>query len=119
MGRESVCFNLAALGQQPPSPPPPPDEIHSHFLINEFGMCFDEVTASSLVKLTIDGNPAVGEHAKPVFKPGFVSLSLRVGTEGTAHRIRSIHSAALSTYACTRLTPTGHPLGSTRCTPRL
>lgn len=29
---------------------------HDHFLINPFGLLFDEVTASSLVKIDVDGN---------------------------------------------------------------
>ncbi len=30
---------------------------HDHFLINTFGMLYDEITASSLVKVDVDGNP--------------------------------------------------------------
>jgi ribulose-5-phosphate 4-epimerase/fuculose-1-phosphate aldolase len=29
---------------------------HDHFLINSFGMLYDEITASSLVKIDVDGN---------------------------------------------------------------
>src|SRR5258708_38760607 len=29
---------------------------HDHFLINAFGMLYDEITASSLVKVDVDGN---------------------------------------------------------------
>src|SRR5438477_5348650 len=29
---------------------------HDHFLINSFGMLYDEITASSLVKIDADGN---------------------------------------------------------------
>lgn len=35
-----------------------PNEGH-HFLINPYGMMFDEITASSLVKIDIDGNPVM------------------------------------------------------------
>src|SRR5258705_7878945 len=31
---------------------------HDHFLINTFGMLYDEITASSLVNVDVDGNPA-------------------------------------------------------------
>src|SRR5260370_1245174 len=31
---------------------------HDHFLINSFGMLYDEITASSLVKVDVDGNKA-------------------------------------------------------------
>jgi ribulose-5-phosphate 4-epimerase/fuculose-1-phosphate aldolase len=37
---------------------------HDHFLINSFGMLYDEITASSLVKIDVDGNkvePSDGE----------------------------------------------------------
>ena len=42
-----------------------------HFLINPFGLRFDEVTASNLVKIDVDGEP-VGESAHPVNPAGFV-----------------------------------------------
>jgi ribulose-5-phosphate 4-epimerase/fuculose-1-phosphate aldolase len=42
-----------------------------HFLINPFGLLFDEVTASSLVKVDIDGN-VVGDSEHPVNPAGFV-----------------------------------------------
>ncbi|MDR5795797.1 class II aldolase/adducin family protein [Caballeronia sp. LZ008] len=40
------------------------------FLINPFGLSFDEVTASNLVKIDIDGN-VIGESAHPVNATGF------------------------------------------------
>ena len=30
--------------------------VENHFLINPYGMMFDEITASSLVKVDLDGN---------------------------------------------------------------
>jgi len=42
-----------------------------HFLINPYGLRFDEVTASNLVKIDLDGNP-VGEQAYGANKAGFV-----------------------------------------------
>ncbi|MCH9694749.1 MAG: class II aldolase/adducin family protein [Gammaproteobacteria bacterium] len=47
---------------------PGPDE---HFLINPYGMMFEEITASSLVKVDLDGNK-VSESAYPVNPAGFV-----------------------------------------------
>jgi ribulose-5-phosphate 4-epimerase/fuculose-1-phosphate aldolase len=41
-----------------------------HFLINPFGLTFDEVCASNLVKIDIEGN-IVGESAHPVNATGF------------------------------------------------
>ncbi|MDR5881189.1 class II aldolase/adducin family protein [Caballeronia sp. LZ032] len=40
------------------------------FLINPFGLTFDEVTASNLVKIDIDGN-VIGENVHPVNVTGF------------------------------------------------
>ncbi len=42
-----------------------------HFLINPFGLNYDEVTASNLVKIDLDGNN-VGESPYPVNYAGFV-----------------------------------------------
>lgn len=44
-----------------------------HFLINSFGLGFDEVTASSLLKVDLDGNIVdKGMDQGPLFKQGFV-----------------------------------------------
>ena len=48
---------------------PGPDH---HFLINPFGMLFDEITASSLIKIGIDGQK-VEDSPYPVNAPGFGS----------------------------------------------
>ena len=42
-----------------------------HFLINPYGLSFDEVTASSLVKITADGEP-VGQQVYKANKAGFI-----------------------------------------------
>ena len=47
---------------------PGPDE---HFLLNPFGFMFDEITASSLVKVDLDGN-MVGESPHKIHRAGFV-----------------------------------------------
>jgi ribulose-5-phosphate 4-epimerase/fuculose-1-phosphate aldolase len=41
-----------------------------HFLINPYGMTFDEITASSLVKIGLDGKP-IGNSPYPVNPAGF------------------------------------------------
>src|SRR5690349_3195925 len=41
-----------------------------HFLINPYGMMFDEITASSLVKVGLDGNP-IGNSSFPINPAGF------------------------------------------------
>src|ERR1700745_3187456 len=42
-----------------------------HFLLNRFGLLFDEVTASNLIKVDLDGN-LVEEPDAPMHKAGFV-----------------------------------------------
>ncbi|HWI35433.1 MAG TPA: class II aldolase/adducin family protein [Burkholderiales bacterium] len=42
-----------------------------HFLINPYGLRFDEVTASSLIKIDVDGNP-VAENKYCANKAGFI-----------------------------------------------
>jgi len=44
---------------------------HKHFLINPYGLAYDEVTASNLVKIDVDGN-VVEESEYPVNVAGFV-----------------------------------------------
>src|SRR6202011_67403 len=47
---------------------PGPDH---HFLLNQYGMLFDEITASSLIKIDINGN-VIGGHATQMNYAGFV-----------------------------------------------
>jgi ribulose-5-phosphate 4-epimerase/fuculose-1-phosphate aldolase len=42
-----------------------------HFLINPYGLSYDEICASNLVKIDVDGN-AIGESRHPVNRAGFV-----------------------------------------------
>jgi len=46
-------------------------ETDHHFLINPYGMMFEEITASSLVKVDMTGQP-IGPSAYPVNPAGFV-----------------------------------------------
>src|SRR5579863_10650825 len=46
---------------------PGPDH---HFLINPFGLAFEEVTASNLVKVDLDGT-IIGESTTPINAAGF------------------------------------------------
>jgi ribulose-5-phosphate 4-epimerase/fuculose-1-phosphate aldolase len=46
---------------------PGPDQ---HFLINPYGMLFDEITASNLVKIDLEGNK-VGQSPSPINPAGF------------------------------------------------
>ena len=47
---------------------PGPDE---HFLLNPYGMLFDEITASSLIKVDVDGH-VIGKSDYPLNPAGFV-----------------------------------------------
>ena len=48
---------------------PGPEE---HFLLNPFGMLFDEITASSLIKADVEGNVVSGGSSKQMNFAGFV-----------------------------------------------
>jgi len=52
---------------------------HDHFLINSFGMLYDEITASSLVKIDVEGNkvePSDGEINSGGFAiPGTIHMA--------------------------------------------
>ena len=61
-----------------------------HFLINRFGMLYDEVTASSLVKIDIDGNN-VEPSDQPVNRGGFAIPS-------TIHRARPDIACVIHTH---------------------
>ena len=71
----AACFRLAALyemtdllyGHFTLKVPGP----HNHFLINPLDLMFHEITASSLVKLDLDGN-VVGETERPFNWAGYI-----------------------------------------------
>ena len=56
-----------------------------HFLINPFGLNYDEVTASNLVKIDLDGN-TIGEARHPVNYAGFVIHSAIHMAHASRHR---------------------------------
>ncbi|GBQ87711.1 ribulose-5-phosphate 4-epimerase [Gluconacetobacter johannae DSM 13595] len=62
-----------------------------HFLINPFGLMFDEVTASSLVKVDLDGR-LVGENAYGINYAGFVIHSAIHAARPDALFIAHFHS---------------------------
>src|SRR5579863_10363504 len=62
-----------------------------HFLINPYGLLFDEITASSLVKIDLDGNK-VGESPYPVNPAGFTIHSALHMNREDAHCIIHLHS---------------------------
>ncbi|WP_298234267.1 class II aldolase/adducin family protein [uncultured Azohydromonas sp.] len=70
-----------------------------HFLINPFGLCFNEVTASNLVKIDLQGR-VVGESAHPVNPAGFMLHSAIHGGVAGAHCVMHTHTTAGSAVAC-------------------
>jgi ribulose-5-phosphate 4-epimerase/fuculose-1-phosphate aldolase len=61
-----------------------------HFLINPFGRLYRDITASSLVKIDLDGN-IVGESRWPINPAGFV-------IHGAVHRARPEVNCVLHTH---------------------
>lgn len=73
-----------------------------HFLINPYDMMFEEITASSLVKIDIDGQP-VGPSAHPVNPAGFTIHSAIHMARDDAHAVMHLHTPhgqAVSAMAC-------------------
>ncbi|RZK00695.1 MAG: class II aldolase/adducin family protein [Novosphingobium sp.] len=68
---------------------PGPDH---HFVINPFGLGFDEITASSLVKIDIDGN-ILSESEYGINYAGFVIHSAIHAAREDAHYIAHFHTA--------------------------
>jgi ribulose-5-phosphate 4-epimerase/fuculose-1-phosphate aldolase len=64
-----------------------------HFLINPFGMTFDEITASSLVKIDLDGN-ILSESEYGINYAGFVIHSAIHTAREDAHYIAHFHTTA-------------------------
>jgi len=62
-----------------------------HFLINPFGLMFDEITASSLVKVDLDGN-VIGENDYGINYAGYVIHSAIHGAREDALFIAHFHS---------------------------
>jgi len=62
-----------------------------HFLINPYGLLFDEITASNLVKIDLDGNK-VEESPHPVNPAGFTIHSAIHGAREDAHCVIHLHS---------------------------
>ena len=67
---------------------PGPDH---HFLINPYGMMFDEITASSLVKVDLHGNKVV-DSPYPVNPAGFTIHSAIHAARDDAHCVLHVHS---------------------------
>ncbi len=64
-----------------------------HFLINPYGLRYDEVTASNLVKITLEGE-IVGESAWPVNAAGYAIHGAIHSEAPDAHCVMHTHSPA-------------------------
>jgi ribulose-5-phosphate 4-epimerase/fuculose-1-phosphate aldolase len=64
-----------------------------HFLINPYGKLFDEITASSLVKIDLDGN-VVMDSPYPVNPAGFIIHSAIHAARADAQCILHLHTPA-------------------------
>lgn len=73
-----------------------PDE-ESSYLINPYGMHFSEITASSLIKVDIDGNKVDKDNPWHINKAGFVQHSLFHRELPDMHAI--IHTHTTATHA--------------------
>lgn len=62
-----------------------------HFLINPYNMMFEEITASSLVKIDVDGVP-VGETTSPVNPAGFTIHSAIHMARDDAQAVMHVHT---------------------------
>ena len=65
--------------------------IHDQFLINPYGMMFDEITASSLVKIDLDGNK-LDDSPFPVNPAGFTIHSAVHAARHDAQCVLHVHS---------------------------
>ncbi|SDV46219.1 class II aldolase/adducin family protein [Chitinasiproducens palmae] len=75
---------------------PGPDK---HFLINPFGLTYDEVTASNLVKIDLAGN-ILSESAYPINPAGLIVHSTIHESVDDAHCVMHTHTTAGLAVAC-------------------
>jgi ribulose-5-phosphate 4-epimerase/fuculose-1-phosphate aldolase len=73
--------------------------FENHYLINPYGLWYNEVTASNLVKVNLEGK-AVDGSKYPVNIAGFVIHSAIHAARGDAHCIIHTHSTAGSAVSC-------------------
>lgn len=77
---------------------PGPDE---HFLINPYGMMFEEITASSLVKVDLAGNKMM-ETPYPINPAGYTIHSAIHEIRSDAACVMHLHTRAGAAVACQR-----------------
>ncbi|MEU5645548.1 class II aldolase/adducin family protein [Streptomyces milbemycinicus] len=72
-----------------------------HFLINPYGLLFEEITASNLVKIDLAGNP-IEDTPYPVNPAGFVIHSAIHAARSDAHCVLHTHTKAGCAVAAQR-----------------
>ncbi len=85
---------------------------HEHFLLNPFGLMFDEVSASNLVKIDLDGN-IVAPSPHHIHRAGFVIHSAVHAKRADALCVIHAHTRAgmaVSTMKCGLLPLTQHAM---------
>lgn len=96
---------------------PGPDK---HFLINPYGLNYDEVTASNLVKIDVDGNKIDADNPHPVNSAGFVIHSAVHMADDERHKVvMHTHSRAGMAIAATQEGILPISMGSTAFQDRL
>jgi ribulose-5-phosphate 4-epimerase/fuculose-1-phosphate aldolase len=70
-----------------------------HFLLNPFGLLYEEVTPDNLVKVDIDGN-IVGESAYPINVAGYIIHGAIHAARPDAHCVMHIHTTPGLAVAC-------------------
>ncbi len=66
--------------------------VHDQFLINQYGMMFDEITASSLVRIDLNGNK-LDDSPYPINPAGFTIHSAVHEARHDAQCVLHVHSA--------------------------
>ena len=90
LGWTEMIYNHITLRVPGPRP---------EYLINPFGLNYDEVTARNLVKIDTDGNVLDGS-AYPVNRAGFVIHSAIHSARPDAHCVIHTHTTSVSAVAC-------------------
>jgi ribulose-5-phosphate 4-epimerase/fuculose-1-phosphate aldolase len=70
-----------------------------HFLINPYGLTYEEVTPENLVKIDLDGN-AVGPSEHPVNPAGFIIHAAIHAARDDAHCVMHAHTTASVAVSC-------------------
>ncbi len=78
-----------------------PAAAADHFLINPYGTFFEEMKASDLVKIDIDGN-AVGDNKAMINPAGFTIHSAIHGALTDAHFVMHLHTDAMTGVSAQR-----------------